>query len=91
MRAGQKNERFVRYTAAKLDEMIAHGEDRTDCARVAALTADEIEAAIDYEDEGVPDWSTVYVGIPASCSSRCTSTKAWPSDSKPDATTTGDG
>ncbi len=59
-----KNERIVRYTAAEIDEMIRRGEDMTDWARVDAMTEEELEAAIDPEDEGEVDHSTVWLGIP---------------------------
>jgi uncharacterized protein (DUF4415 family) len=60
----QKSERIVRYTEQEIDEMLARGEDRTDWARVDAMTEEELEASIDKEEEGEIDWSTVYVGIP---------------------------
>lgn len=59
-----KNEHIVRYTEKELDEMRARGEDRTDWARIDAMTEEELEASIDYEEEGEPIWSTVQVGIP---------------------------
>ncbi len=60
----RKNERIVRYTAEEIDEMIRRGEDRTDWARVDALTEEELEASIDHEEEGEVDWSTLQAGIP---------------------------
>ncbi|CAA9574618.1 MAG: hypothetical protein AVDCRST_MAG33-2904 [uncultured Thermomicrobiales bacterium] len=42
-----------------MDEMIRRGEDQTDWERVRALTPEQIEASIDFEDEGVFDWTTV--------------------------------
>ena len=48
----EKNERIVRYTAEELDEMVRRGEDRTDWARLDAMTPEEIEANVDAEDEG---------------------------------------
>lgn len=62
-----KSERIVRYTRAEIDEMIRRGEDRTDWARVDALTEEELEASIDYEEEGEPgefDLSKYQTGIP---------------------------
>jgi uncharacterized protein (DUF4415 family) len=44
--------------------MRRRGEGKTDWARVDALTEEELEASIDYEEEGEPDWSTVTVGLP---------------------------
>jgi uncharacterized protein (DUF4415 family) len=60
----QKSERIVRYTAAEIDEMLRRGEDQTDWERVRNLTEEELEASIDYEEEGEFDWSNVMVGIP---------------------------
>ena len=54
------NERIVRFTAAELDDL----EDLTDFDRVRAMTEEELEAAIDQDEEGEFDWSTVQVGIP---------------------------
>lgn len=62
-----KSERIVRYTRAEIDEMIRRGEDRTDWAYVDALTEEELEASIDYEEEGEPgefDLNSYQAGIP---------------------------
>ncbi len=59
-----KSEHIVRYTAAELEEMRRRGEGLTDWARVDAMTEEELEAAIDLEDEGEADHSTVWLGIP---------------------------
>jgi len=59
-----RNERIVRYTAAEIDQMLARGEDQTDYARLDAMTDDELEASIDFEDEGEFDWSKAYPGLP---------------------------
>jgi len=48
----QKSERIVSYTVEELEEMEARGEDLTDWDRVRSLTYEEIEASIDYEEEG---------------------------------------
>lgn len=60
----QKSERIVRYTAEEIDEMLRRGEDRTDWARIDALTEEELEASIDFEEEGEPLWDTIQVGLP---------------------------
>lgn len=60
----ENEEHIVRYTVDELAAMRARGEDLTDWARVKALTDEEIEASIDFEDEGEFDWSEVYVGMP---------------------------
>lgn len=36
----------------------ARGESRTNWARVDAITEEELEASIDYEEEGYPIWET---------------------------------
>ena len=59
-----KSERIVRYTADEIDDMLGRGEDRTDWARVDAMTEEELEVAIDFDDEGEFDVSTVQRGIP---------------------------
>ena len=60
----QKNERIVRYTSDELAEMRRRGEDHTDWARFDALTEEELEASIDFEEEGRIDWGTSQAGIP---------------------------
>jgi uncharacterized protein (DUF4415 family) len=57
----QKSEHIVRYTMAELDEKAARGEDQTNWAYVDALTEEELEASIDWEDEGRFEWSEPYV------------------------------
>lgn len=59
-----KQEHIVRYTDQEIDQMLARGEDRTDWERVRAMTDEEVEAAIDHEEEGEFDWSTTQIGIP---------------------------
>lgn len=54
----------VTYTADEVAAMLERGEDLTDWARVDALTEEELEASIDFEEEGEIDWSTVQVGLP---------------------------
>ena len=44
-----------RYTADERPAMIARGEDRTDTARVLAMTEEELEAAIASD----PDWKNI--------------------------------
>ena len=55
---------IVSYTFDELREMRERGEDFTDWERVKALTDEEIEAAVDFEDEGEFDWDNVIVGLP---------------------------
>jgi uncharacterized protein (DUF4415 family) len=54
----EKEERIVSYTVKEIEEMIACGQDRTDWEKVRALTDEEIEASIDFEEEGEFDLST---------------------------------
>jgi len=59
-----KNEHIVSYTADELKAMRERGEIQTDWERVRALTQEDIEASIDFEDEGEFDWSLAYPGLP---------------------------
>lgn len=59
-----KSDNIVRYTADEIDDKIRRGEDRTDWERVNNLTYEEIEASVDFEDEGTFDWSTARAGMP---------------------------
>ena len=59
-----KSEHIVSYTAQDLREMRAGGEDKTDWARVQALTHEEIEASIDFEDEGEFDFNKASANYP---------------------------
>ncbi len=60
----RRNGTIVRYTAEELEEMRTRGEDRTNIEKVLALTEEELEASIDYEEEGYPDWSTLSAELP---------------------------
>lgn len=55
----RNEERIVSYSFEELRAMEERGEDRTDWARVKAMTDEEIEANIDIEDEG--DFSMAYI------------------------------
>jgi uncharacterized protein (DUF4415 family) len=59
-----KSERNVRYSAEEIDAMRRRGESRTDWAYVDALTEEELEASIDFEEEGEFDLSSAQPGIP---------------------------
>jgi uncharacterized protein (DUF4415 family) len=62
-----KKERIVRYSAKELADMRARGETRSDWARAAAMTQEEIEADIaSHPDEAglVVDWDSVTVEMP---------------------------
>lgn len=60
----QKSERIVSYIMEELDEMARRGESRSNFARLAELTEEELEASIDFEEEGEIDWDTIQVGLP---------------------------
>lgn len=49
-----KSENIVSYTDEELREKRRREGTRTDWARVDALTEEELEASIDYEEEGYP-------------------------------------
>jgi len=62
-----KKERIVSYTAEELDEKSRRGETRTDWARAAATTYEEIEAQIaaDPDEAGmVYDWDNATTEMP---------------------------
>ena len=62
-----KSERIVRYTQKEIEERIARGEDRTDWARVDALSEAELETAIASDpdaDAGPIDPARAYVEVP---------------------------
>lgn len=56
----ENEERIVRYTLAELLCKNARGESKTDWARLDAMTEEELEASIDWEDEGEFDLSQGY-------------------------------
>lgn len=60
----QKSERIVRYTSDELAELHRQQPGRADWAKLDALTYEEIEASIDFEEEGYPDWGTLWQGMP---------------------------
>ena len=51
----QRKGNFVSYSAEELAAMEARGEDKTDWARVEAMTEEELEAAIASD----PDWRDI--------------------------------
>jgi uncharacterized protein (DUF4415 family) len=44
--------------------MRRRGEGKSNFDAVRALTEEELEASIDYEEEGYPDWSTLSTELP---------------------------
>ena len=59
-----KSEHMVSYTAEELEDMRRRGETYSDWAKVDALTEEELEASIDFDEEGEIDWSTARTSIP---------------------------
>lgn len=59
-----KQERIVRYTAEELAEKRRRGETMSNWDKVDALTEEELEASIDFEEEGEIIWDTDYEGFP---------------------------
>lgn len=60
----QKSGNIVRYTADELADMRRRGETETDWERVRNLTSEEVEASIDFEDEGTFDLDLAFKGLP---------------------------
>jgi uncharacterized protein (DUF4415 family) len=63
-----KSNDTMRYTADELKAMIACGEDRTDWAKVDAMTGARLEASIaaDPDDvQGELDWTQAVMGLPS--------------------------
>ena len=58
-------ENIVRFTRTELKEMNARGEVLTDWARFDAMTDEELEASIDWDDEGQFEWGPAYRGTAA--------------------------
>lgn len=59
------HEQNLHYTAEEVASKRSQGQDDSDWQRLDALTEDELEAAIDHEEEGDFDWSKVEIGMPA--------------------------
>ncbi len=60
----QKSERIVTYTADQLEDMRRRGDTETDWERAMNLTPEEIEASVDFEDEGTFDFDLAVKGMP---------------------------
>ena len=67
-----KSANITRMSLEEAKERLARGEDQTDWERVKALTNEEIEASIDYEEEGYPIWETARMVYDASCKKQIT-------------------
>jgi uncharacterized protein (DUF4415 family) len=62
-----KKERIVTYTAEEIAKKLASGEDKTDWAKVDAMTEEELEATIAADpDSDIPleAWDNVTIGLP---------------------------
>jgi uncharacterized protein (DUF4415 family) len=60
----QKSERLVRYTDRELRDKLARGEDESNYDYVDSLTEEELEASINFEEEGMPIWETTTFEFP---------------------------
>ncbi|MBA2519987.1 MAG: BrnA antitoxin family protein [Chloroflexia bacterium] len=60
----QTEENIVSYTMDEVKAMNARGESQSNWAYVDALTDEELEASIDWEEEGVPDYDSARPDIP---------------------------
>lgn len=63
----RKNERIARHTASELGARTKRGESRSDWAKAAATTMDQVEAqvAADPDEAGmVVDWDSATVEMP---------------------------
>jgi uncharacterized protein (DUF4415 family) len=49
--------------------MMRRGEDKTDVDALRAMTDEHVEASIDLEDEGSPNWSTLSAALPGASES----------------------
>lgn len=67
-----KSANITRVTLEEAKERIARGEDRTDWARVKAMTEEELEASIDYEEEGYPIWESTRAVYDPTCKKQIT-------------------
>jgi uncharacterized protein (DUF4415 family) len=56
--------RIVSYSDEELEEKRRTYDTLTNWEAVEALAREEIEASIDFEEEGIPDWTTAVPGIP---------------------------
>jgi uncharacterized protein (DUF4415 family) len=68
----KNEERISIHTSEELKAMNDRGEDQSDRDYVRSLTDEELEASIDFEEEGYPDWSTVRVGAPPAAKKQIT-------------------
>jgi uncharacterized protein (DUF4415 family) len=59
----RKSGTIVSYTMEEIKAGLA-GPDQSDWAAFDAMTEEELEASIDFVEEGYPDWSTLQAGIP---------------------------
>jgi uncharacterized protein (DUF4415 family) len=60
----KRNGNIVTYTADEAKKMMAEGEAHIDRDRILAMTEEELEASIDYEEEGHFDDAVLYTGLP---------------------------
>ena len=67
-----KSAGITKMSLEEAKERLARGEDQTDWERVKALSQEEIEASIDYEEEGYPIWDTARMIEDPACKKQIT-------------------
>ncbi len=67
-----KSASITRMSLEEAKGRLARGEDQTDWAYVKALTGEEVEASIDYEEEGRPLWETARMIYDPACKKQLT-------------------
>jgi uncharacterized protein (DUF4415 family) len=60
----QKKERTVRHTPEEIEEMRRRGEDRTDWAKVDAMTETDIDRLTKDDPDETIEWGQWQVGMP---------------------------
>lgn len=66
----KKDGNIVSYTREELEAMRQRGEGKTNWERLRKMTDEELEASIDYEEEGRFDSDIVYLNNPPSVRKR---------------------
>lgn len=67
-----KSATITRTTLEEAKARRARGESRTNWERVDALTEEELEASIDFEEEGYPIWETARMISDPACKKQIT-------------------
>lgn len=67
-----KSANITRMSLEEAKKRLARGEDQTDWAYVKSLTNADVEASIDYEEEGYPIWDTARMVYDPTCKKQIT-------------------